>query len=372
VGGRLVTLFLCGDVMLGRGVDQILPYPGDPALRERFVTDARRYVELAELANGPIPAPVDFFWPWGDVLDVLDEAAPDVRIVNLETAITRARGFASGKGIHYRMNPANLASLAAARPDACVIANNHILDFGREGLSDTVEALGRARIPAVGAGRDRTEAWTPVCAAVEGAARVLVLAVATQCSGVPASWAATDDRAGVAYVPDLSAAAVAEIADRVRDVKQGGDIVIVSIHWGANWGYDVSADQIAFAHEVIDAGADVLHGHSSHHPRPIEIYRGKLILYGCGDLINDYEGIGGHSAYRPDLRLAYVAVLDPGTGELITARLAPMAARQMRLWHASIDDCHWLRAILDRISVGCRIRAEPGGQLVVTPGGTRS
>ena len=61
----LVTLFLCGDVMLGRGVDQILPHPGDPTLRQGYVRDARTYVGLAEAVNGPVPRPVDFSWPWG-------------------------------------------------------------------------------------------------------------------------------------------------------------------------------------------------------------------------------------------------------------------------------------------------------------------
>ncbi len=61
----LMTLFFCGDVMLGRGVDQILPYPGDPELRERYASDARAYVRLAERANGPIPRPAGFRWPWG-------------------------------------------------------------------------------------------------------------------------------------------------------------------------------------------------------------------------------------------------------------------------------------------------------------------
>ena len=58
-----VDVLLSGDVMLGRGVDQILPHPGDPRLRERYVRDARTYVELAEDRNGPIPRPVDFAWP---------------------------------------------------------------------------------------------------------------------------------------------------------------------------------------------------------------------------------------------------------------------------------------------------------------------
>src|SRR5438067_9326955 len=100
----LVTLFVCGDVMLGRGIDQILPRPGNPALRESRVRDARTYVELAEESGGRIPRPVPYSWPWGDSLAVLDEVAPDVRVVNLETSITRSDEYAPGKGVHYRMS----------------------------------------------------------------------------------------------------------------------------------------------------------------------------------------------------------------------------------------------------------------------------
>jgi len=123
IGGDLVTLFLAGDVMLGRGVDQILPYPGDPKLSESYIKDPRAYVDLAEAANGMIPLPVDFPWPWGDALDVLDAAAPDARILNLETAVTQNDETAPGKEIQYRMHPANLPGLAAARPHVCVLAN---------------------------------------------------------------------------------------------------------------------------------------------------------------------------------------------------------------------------------------------------------
>src|SRR5271167_223067 len=64
VGDGLLTLFLCGDVMTGRGVDQVLPHPGDPELRERYAADARAYVRLAERAHGRIPRPAGFAWPW--------------------------------------------------------------------------------------------------------------------------------------------------------------------------------------------------------------------------------------------------------------------------------------------------------------------
>jgi len=140
----LVTLFACGDVMPGRGIDQILPHPGDPELRELYVGDANAYVRLAERANGPIPRPAGFSWPWGDALAVLEEAAPAVRVINLETSVTRSADFAPGKAVHYRMSPDNLPCVAVARPDVCALANNHVLDFGQRGLRETLGALAGA------------------------------------------------------------------------------------------------------------------------------------------------------------------------------------------------------------------------------------
>jgi poly-gamma-glutamate synthesis protein (capsule biosynthesis protein) len=152
VGDGVVTVFACGDVMPGRGVDQILPHPGDPELREAYARDARAYVDLAEDAHGPIPRPVSYCWPWGDALRVLDELAPDVRVINLEASITTRRGFAPGKAICYRMSPGNLSCVTAARPEVCALANNHVLDFGRGGLADTLRALASAGLRAAGPG----------------------------------------------------------------------------------------------------------------------------------------------------------------------------------------------------------------------------
>jgi poly-gamma-glutamate capsule biosynthesis protein CapA/YwtB (metallophosphatase superfamily) len=360
-----VMVFLCGDVMLGRGVDQILPHPGDPVLRERRIQDARTYVELAEAANGPIPRPVDYAWPWGDALALLDEAAPDVRVVNLENSITRCDRFTPGKGIHYRMNPANLPCLAVGRPDACVLANNHVLDFGQRGLEDTLEVLAGAGLRAVGAGCSGAEAWRPAVIPLPDGGRLVVHAFGTASSGIPAPWAASGPRAGVGFVPELSDTAADGVVDRVQ--LHGGDIVVASVHWGTNWGYGVSQEQVRFAHRLVEGGVDVVHGHSSHHPRPIEVYRYKLILYGCGDFINDYEGIPGHEGYRHDLRLAYLASVEPGSGRLIELRMVPLRARQLRLCHASTHDAAWLRTVLDHISgvFGHGIDVGPGETLVL-------
>jgi poly-gamma-glutamate capsule biosynthesis protein CapA/YwtB (metallophosphatase superfamily) len=129
---------------------------------------------------------------------------------------------------------------------------------------------------------------------------VLVFAYGTLDSGIPPEWAATETRPGVQVLTDLSPATCEQIASDVRQYKHAGEIVIVSLHWGANWGYEVPDEHRAFAHRLIEtAGVDIIFGHSSHHPKGIEVHRGKLILYGCGDFINDYEGIGGYEHYRP-------------------------------------------------------------------------
>ena len=360
-----VTLFLCGDVMLGRGVDQILPHPGDPELREGWLADSRSYVELAERANGPIPRPVPFAWPWGAALPILDEAAPDVRVVNLETAVTGDGEFAPGKAVHYRMNPANLPCLAQVRPDVCVLANNHVLDFGRAGLDDTLQALSDAGLRTAGAGRDADEAGRPAAVPVGEGRRVLVFGCGSTCSGIPDGWAAAEGRPGVHLLPDLSDRTADELTARIRQARRPGDVTVVSVHWGSNWGYEVPAEQVRFAHRLVDGGVDVIHGHSSHHPRPVEVYRDRLVLYGCGDFVDDYEGITGYEAYRDDLRLIYLVSVDADTGALRGLRMIPLQARWMRLWPADPGDVDWLRAVLDRVCArfGAQFAAEPDGAI---------
>jgi poly-gamma-glutamate capsule biosynthesis protein CapA/YwtB (metallophosphatase superfamily) len=226
------TIFLCGDVMTGRGIDQILPHPGDPTLREPMA-DARSYVIRAEEVSGPIPRPADFSWPWGEALALVDEFAPDFRLINLETTITADGEFAPGKSVHYRMHPDNLACLTAIRPDACALANNHILDFGRRGLLDTLEALSGADIKHVGAGLDSEHAIRPAIVTLPDGHHVVIASGGTESSGIPRRWAAmTGARAGVAFIPNLFNRTAAEIADRVLALKQPGDITIVSLHWG--------------------------------------------------------------------------------------------------------------------------------------------
>ncbi|MFC4783069.1 CapA family protein [Nocardioides sp. MAHUQ-72] len=360
--GDRMTIVLCGDVMLGRGVDQVLAHPGDPRLQEASVRNARRYVELAEAVSGPVPAPVEDAWPWGDALGEMLDPGVAVRVVNLETAITRSSDFAPHKAVNYRMSPANVGCLRLARPDACVLANNHTLDFGPRGLVETLDVLRSAGLTPVGAGADLTQAGAPAIVGVNGG-RVAVLAFGHGSSGVPAAWAATPDRPGLAVLPDLSGATADAVAERVRREKDRGAVVVVSLHWGSNWGHAVPSEQVRFAHRLVDAGADIVHGHSSHHPRPVEVHGGRLILYGCGDLVNDYEGISGHEEYRGDLRLLFRVTVDR-RGALDSLALLPFRSRRLRLERAGPADVAWLARTLDRASGAHRTRLQVAGDRI--------
>jgi poly-gamma-glutamate synthesis protein (capsule biosynthesis protein) len=373
VDDDLATLFLCGDVMTGRGVDQILPHPGDPRLREAYIHEATGYVALAEGVNGPVPRPVDPAWPWGDALALLDGLAPEVRLINLETSVTVSGEFTPGKAVHYRMSPANIACLTVARPDVCALANNHVLDFGQNGLAETLATLARAGLPSAGAGLDAAGAQRAAVVSVADGGRVTVISCGTASSGIPRGWAAGVWRPGVYLLPSLSRQAADQVASRARAGGRPGDLAVISVHWGPNWGYEVGQDEIAFAHRLIDDGVDLVHGHSSHHPRPIEVYRGKLILYGCGDFIDDYEGIAGYREYRDDLRLAFFASLRRGTGELAELRMVPMQARKLRLWLAGARDRRWLATTIGRISrpFGVRVELAPDGALMLRPAAGR-
>jgi poly-gamma-glutamate capsule biosynthesis protein CapA/YwtB (metallophosphatase superfamily) len=365
---RPLRLFLCGDVMTGRGIDQLLPHPCDPALHENYVQSALGYVRLAEQANGPIPRPVDPSYIWGAALEEWGRARPDVSIVNLETSITRSEDYAD-KGINYRMSPENADCLGAAGIDCCVLANNHVLDWGRDGLRDTLDALQRLKIRTAGAGRNLGEASAPAVLPVAGKGRVLVFSFALASSGVPRSWAAESDGAGVSFLSDLSEANAARVCDQIAQLRQAGDVVAVSLHWGPNWGYDISREQRRFAHALIDrAGVSVVHGHSSHHAKGIEVYRNRLVLYGCGDFLNDYEGIQGYEDYRDDLAVMYFADIAPASGDLAAAEIVPLRIRQFRLNRADGLDVDWLRQRLGRESrrFATSIAAPTAGRLALS------
>ena len=224
-----ITILMCGDVMTGRGIDQILPHPGDPTICESYMKSAQGHVKIA------------------------------------------------------------------------------------------------------GAGRNLVEAQIPAIKKVSSKGRVILFAFGLGTSGIPSDWAASDEKPGVNLLKNLGAKSLRDIQDKVRRVKHKGDIVVASIHWGSNWGYEIPREQTIFAHRLIDeAGVDIIHGHSSHHAKAIEIYKDKLILYGCGDFLNDYEGIGGYEEFRADLSLMYFATVDSSTGKLLELLMTPTQIRRFK------------------------------------------
>jgi len=364
---RSIRLFLCGDVMTGRGIDQVLAQPCDPVLHESYVQSAMEYVHLAEAVNGPIPRGVDPSYIWGAALDEFERMRPDARIINLETSITRSEDYAL-KGINYRMSPENADCLKAAAIDCCVLGNNHVLDWGRRGLLDTLVTLEHLQIKTSGAGRNLGEAGAPAALDIAGNGRVLVFSFACVSSGTPRGWAATSEIPGVNLLTEPSGAGALRVADEIARVARPSDLIIVSVHWGPNWGHEIPHEHRSFAHALIDrADVSIIHGHSSHHAKAIEVYRNRLILYGCGDFLNDYEGIRGYEEFRDDLVLMYFAEVAPA-GTLAALEIVPLQIRNFQPVHPSKQDICWMQQTLDRESrkFGARIALNPEGRLTLS------
>ena len=358
----MVTLFLCGDVMTGRGIDQILRHSCAPGLYEPLVKNAHEYVAMAEATSGAIPTKVPPTYPWGIALEELEHRRPDARIINLETSVTTSED-AEPKGINYRMHPANVDVLSAAGIDCVALANNHVLDWSDAGLFETLDTLCGAAIRATGVGRTIDEAQRPAIVAIGDTTRVVVVAVSGNDSGVPRSWSATTIRPGVFRIDDYSPANVDRIARLIEPIKRPGDIAVLSIHWGGNWGYEVPDTHRQFAHALIErAAVDIVHGHSSHHAKGVELYRHRPILYGCGDFLNDYEGIHGPEGFRDDLTFMYFASVDQSTGELRRLELVPLRIHKFQLQRPSREDRTWLRGVMARecSRLGGRITARDG------------
>jgi poly-gamma-glutamate synthesis protein (capsule biosynthesis protein) len=344
-----VSLFLCGDVMTGRGIDQALPHPGDSQLHEACIKNASEYVKLAERANGPLPRPVDFTYIWGDALEVFHREKPQATIINLETAITRSESYWQTKDVHYKMNPENISCLTATGIDCCALANNHTLDWGIPGLLETLDTLDKAKIKHAGAGRNLRESRAPAIVETGRGTRVIVFSLGSTSSGIPTEWSAQANRPGLSMIESQPDDPVTFLAKEIGKLKRSGDIVIVSTHWGSNWGYKIPSSEKRLAHRFVEeAGADIVHGHSSHHVKALEVYCERLILYGCGDFFNDYEGISGYEDFRGDLGLMYFADVDSVTGKLLALRMIPTQIRRFRLNRASVGDSQWLANLLNR------------------------
>jgi poly-gamma-glutamate synthesis protein (capsule biosynthesis protein) len=232
---------------------------------------------------------------------------------------------------------------------------------------DVMCGRGLDQVLATGAGRTDLEARAPTVLNL-AKARLLIFSFGSTSSGIPFEWAATPDAPGVNLLPDLSEVSALQVTSQVTALRRPADLIVASIHWGSNWGYHIPDEQKVFARALIDqAGVSIVHGHSSHHPRAIEIYRDRLILYGCGDFLNDYEGIRGYERYRDDLALMYFADLDPASGSLHALKLVPLQIKNFRLSNPSWRDIEWIQQTLDGECqpFGTRVILDAERQLVV-------
>lgn len=249
----MLTLLFAGDVMLGRLVNDQL--------------------------RKSLPK-----YPWGNTLPIFNQA--DIRICNLECVISDkgSRWTATPKVFHFRSDAKNVKVLKEAQIDIVSLANNHTLDYSYDAMHQMVEILDKANIKHAGAGRNYTEASQPATLL----RNQIEIGLISFTDNEP-SWEATEKQAGVFYVPiDLSDERAKKLLQIVSQTKARVDIVIVSAHWGPNWGYQPQPQHMPFAHALIDAGADIIFGHSCHVFQGIEIYKDRPILYSCGDFVDDY------------------------------------------------------------------------------------
>jgi poly-gamma-glutamate capsule biosynthesis protein CapA/YwtB (metallophosphatase superfamily) len=321
-----LRLVFAGDVMLGRLVNE-------------------------SLARG------DYARPWGDVLPSLHGA--DLFLVNLECALTaRTERWTDGadKPFYFRADPAAVQTLALGRVDFASLANNHICDFGPAGLVDTIAALDAAGIAHAGAGADRWSAREPALLTV-GATRVAVVAFADY----PAEWAATPSAPGINYTPiSLAREYFDEVRVAVAVAREQADLVVFSIHWGPNMRAHPRPEFRDFAHAVLDAGVDILWGHSAHVVQGVESCGGRLILYDTGDLVDDYA-IDAH--LRNDLSALFLVDVRPRAVDRL--EIVPVRIDNLQVNLAQGHDRDWL---LERLGARC---AELGTAVTMEAGTLR-
>jgi poly-gamma-glutamate capsule biosynthesis protein CapA/YwtB (metallophosphatase superfamily) len=323
------TLAFAGDVMLGRTVARHIATHGRMAV-------------------------------WKDVLPALWSA--DLVLANLECALTRSSAeWRDGqrKAFYFRADPRAVEALTAAGIDFVSLANNHVLDFDVAGLRETIEVLDRAGIAHAGAGMDLASVERPARLIADGL-RVAVIAYADH----PEEWAATADRPGLRLIRVGSETDLDRLAGSLAEAHQGADLVVLSLHWGPNMRDRPSMEFRAFARAAVEAGADIVWGHSAHVVQGVEFHRGHPILYDTGELVDDY-------AIDPDLRndlgaLFLVHVREATVDEVV---LLPLSISDMRVGRATGEDRSWFVHRITSLcaELGTAIDAEDD-RIVARPG----
>jgi poly-gamma-glutamate synthesis protein (capsule biosynthesis protein) len=307
-----MKIALTGDVMLGRLVDQYV-------IQNRSVRPEAL---------------------WGDVLPIM--LAADCRLINLECVISD-RGeewHPTTKAFHFRARSRALEFLQAAKVDAVTLANNHVLDYGPDALSDCLKRLDQAGIKRTGAGATLQESLIPASVELpQGIVSVVAL------TDNEPEWEATATKPGVNYVAyderGLSEPYRSRMAQVLSCARQEAELVIASAHVGPNWGAPSRAMQ-ALAHDLLDMGADLYWGHSNHTPQGIECYKGKAILYSTGDFVDDYMT---DQDERNDL--SFLFTLEVERGHIARLRLLPTCIEDLGVRLANEQERRFLQRTME-------------------------
>lgn len=220
-----------------------------------------------------------------DPTKVLAPIAPtlsgaDLTIANLETAITDRGEPVAGKKYHFRSSAQSFTALKSAGVDLVTMANNHALDYGPEGLQDTLAAIDASKMPTVGIGRNAAEAFRPYRTTIKGQRIAVVAAVDWVEPAVVDSWTATDTQAGLAFSIDPT-----RLLDAVRAARVDTDTLIVFMHWGTEDTWCASVRQRDLAYQLFDAGADVVVGTHTHRVFGAGRLDGHFVAYGLGNFV---------------------------------------------------------------------------------------
>lgn len=271
-------------------------------------------------------------------------AGADVAMVNLETAVTE-RGTAEVKNYTFRTPPRVFDALRAAGVDVVSMANNHAVDFGPQGLADTLAAARQKRFPVVGLGADDASAYAPWITTANGE-RIAVLAATQVGDETVANYSAGPGRAGVASAFDTE-----RLVRAVRDARARAGTVVVYLHWGTEGEGCPSQRQQDLAAELAAAGADVLVGTHAHRLQGHGWLGGTYVAYGLGNFV-------WYSSNSPTADTTGVLTLTVGDGRVLQADFVPARiggdglpraltgaeAEQVRADLAGLRDCAGLSA----------------------------
>ena len=203
----------------------------------------------------------------------------DLAVVNLETAVTTG-GSPTAKAFTFRTPATAFAALRGGGVDLASMANNHGLDFGVEGLRDSLAAAKRYRFPVVGIGLDDAQAYRPYRATVKGQRIAVIGATQVLDDELISAWTAGPGKPGLASAKD-----VPRLIRAVSAVRTTSDTVVVFLHWGIELEQCPSADQRRLAKALVSAGADVVVGAHAHRLQGAGRLGKALVSYGLGNFV---------------------------------------------------------------------------------------